>query len=55
MPREAVRRTPTTVLGPEHPVSLAKRDIEVVSHHVTLNWRQSAVRYLAAVTELQAP
>ena len=34
--------------NPEHPVSLAKRDIEMVSHHVTLNWRQSAVRYLAA-------
>jgi len=37
--------------NPAHPVSLAKRDIEMVSHHVTLNWRQSAVRYLAAVTE----
>jgi alkylation response protein AidB-like acyl-CoA dehydrogenase len=36
---------------PAHPVSLAKRDIEMISHHVTLNWRQSAVRYLAAVTE----
>jgi alkylation response protein AidB-like acyl-CoA dehydrogenase len=36
---------------PEHPVSRAKRDIEVASHHVTLNWRQSAVRYLAAVTQ----
>ena len=36
--------------NPEHPVSLAKRDIELVSHHVTLNWRQSAVGYLAAVT-----
>jgi alkylation response protein AidB-like acyl-CoA dehydrogenase len=40
--------------NPEHPVSLAKRDIEMVSHHVTLNWRQSAVRYLAAVTQPQA-
>jgi alkylation response protein AidB-like acyl-CoA dehydrogenase len=39
--------------NPEHPVSLAKRDIELVSHHVTLNWRQSAVRFLAAVTESQ--
>ena len=37
--------------NPEHPVSLAKRDVEMVSHHVTLNWRQSAVRYLAAVTQ----
>ena len=35
----------------EHPVSLAKRDVEMVSHHVTLNWRQSAVQYLAAVTQ----
>jgi len=34
--------------NPAHPVSLAKRDIEMVSHHVTLNWRQSAVRYLNA-------
>jgi hypothetical protein len=34
--------------SPAHPVSLAKRDIEMVSHHVTLNWRPSAVRYLAA-------
>jgi Acyl-CoA dehydrogenase, C-terminal domain len=40
--------------NPEHPVSLAKRDIEMVSHHVTLNWRQSAVRYLAAVTAPEA-
>jgi alkylation response protein AidB-like acyl-CoA dehydrogenase len=40
---------------PEHPVSRAKRDIELASHHVTLNWRQSAVRYLAAVTEAGAP
>ena len=42
--------------NPEHPVSLAKRDIEMVSHHVTLNWRQSAVQYLAAaVNEQTAP
>jgi alkylation response protein AidB-like acyl-CoA dehydrogenase len=41
--------------NPAHPVSLAKRDIEMVTHHVTLNWRQSAVRYLAAVTEAGAP
>ncbi|GGH41929.1 acyl-CoA dehydrogenase family protein [Microbacterium album] len=34
----------------EHPVSRAKRDIEMISHHVTLNWRQAAVRYLAAVS-----
>jgi alkylation response protein AidB-like acyl-CoA dehydrogenase len=39
--------------NPEHPVSLAKRDIEMVSHHVTLNWRQSAVLYLAAATQSQ--
>jgi hypothetical protein len=37
--------------NPEHPVSLAKRDVEMVSHHVTLNERQSAVRYLAAATQ----
>ena len=39
--------------NPEHPVSLAKRDVEMVSHHVTLNWRQSAVQYLAAATQEQ--
>jgi len=33
---------------PAHPVSRAKRDVEMVHHHVTLNWRQAAVRYLAA-------
>lgn len=33
----------------EHPVSLAKRDIEMISHHVTLNWREAAVRNLAAI------
>lgn len=37
--------------NPEHPVSLAKRDVEMASHHVTLNWRQSAVRYLAAAIQ----
>ena len=37
--------------NPRHPVSLAKRDIEMASHHVTLNWRQCAVRYLNATTE----
>ncbi|MCR2810559.1 MULTISPECIES: acyl-CoA dehydrogenase family protein [unclassified Microbacterium] len=31
-----------------HPVSRAKRDIEMISHHVTLNWRQAAVRFLAS-------
>lgn len=33
-----------------HPVSRAKRDVEMISHHVTLNWRQGAVRYLSAVS-----
>lgn len=33
----------------EHPISRAKRDVEMISHHVTLNWRQGAVRYLASV------
>ena len=41
--------------NPAHPVSLAKRDIEVVSQHVTLNWRQASVRYLAAVAAARAP
>jgi hypothetical protein len=31
---------------PEHPVSLAKRDVEFAACHVTLNWRQAAVSYL---------
>ncbi len=35
---------------PEHPVSRAKRDVEMVSHHVTVNWRQAAVKYLASAT-----
>jgi alkylation response protein AidB-like acyl-CoA dehydrogenase len=34
----------------DHPVSIAKRDVEMISHHVTLNWRQNSVRYLAAVS-----
>ena len=34
---------------PEHPVSRAKRDAEMVAAHVTLNWRQAAVRYMASV------
>lgn len=32
----------------EHPVSRAKRDAEMIAHHVTLNWRQAAVQYTAA-------
>lgn len=35
--------------SPTHPVSIAKRDIEMISHHVTLNWRQNALRYLGAI------
>jgi len=34
---------------PEHPISRAKRDAEMVAAHVTLNWRQAAVRYMATV------
>jgi 3-hydroxy-9,10-secoandrosta-1,3,5(10)-triene-9,17-dione monooxygenase len=34
---------------PDHPVSRALRDVETVSHHVTLNWRQLSVGYLAAM------
>ena len=33
---------------PDHPISRAKRDAEMVSHHVTLNWRQNAVQYMAS-------
>jgi len=33
---------------PEHPVSRAKRDAELVAAHVTLNWRQASVRYMAS-------
>jgi alkylation response protein AidB-like acyl-CoA dehydrogenase len=33
---------------PDHPVSRAKRDVEMVSHHVTLNWRQNALQFMAA-------
>ncbi len=36
---------------PNHPVSRAKRDAEMAHAHVTLNWRQAAVRYLAAAVE----
>ena len=36
---------------PEHPVSRAKRDVEMISHHVTLNWRQAAVDYTSAACE----
>lgn len=32
-----------------HPVSLAKRDIEVIATHQTVNWRESSVGYLSAV------
>ena len=35
---------------PDHPVSRAKRDVEMVSHHVTLNWRQNAVQFMAATS-----
>lgn len=34
--------------NPSHPIALAERDIRMMSHHVTLNWRQAAVQYLAA-------
>ena len=35
--------------NPDHPVTRAKRDIEMVNHHVTLNWRFAAVRYLRSI------
>lgn len=34
---------------PEHPISRAKRDAEMVAAHVTLNRRQAAVRYMESV------
>ena len=34
-----------------HPVSLAKRDIEVIATHQTVNWRESSVGHLAAVID----
>ena len=34
---------------PSHPLSLAKRDAELVAAHVTLNWRQASVRYMKSV------
>ena len=37
--------------NPAHPVSRAKRDVEMLAHHVTLNWRQASVQYLAAATK----
>lgn len=36
---------------PDHPVSRAKRDVEMLSNHVTLNWRQAAVQYSNMVLE----
>lgn len=32
-----------------HPVSIAKRDVEMAANHVTLNWRNAAIGYMAAV------
>lgn len=32
-----------------HPVSIAKRDAEMVSHHVTLNWRQAASTFMYTI------
>ncbi len=40
---------------PAHPVSRAKRDAEMVASHVTLNWRQASVRYLASVAASGRP
>jgi alkylation response protein AidB-like acyl-CoA dehydrogenase len=34
----------------DHPISRAKRDVEMVSHHVTLNWRQNAMQYMTSRT-----
>jgi alkylation response protein AidB-like acyl-CoA dehydrogenase len=32
-----------------HPVSLAKRDIEVIATHQTVNWREASVNYMSTV------
>ncbi|MGC0405223.1 alkylation response protein AidB-like acyl-CoA dehydrogenase [Streptomyces sp. SAI-126] len=37
--------------NPAHPVSLAKRDVEMASHHVTLNWRRAAIDYMATAAQ----
>ncbi|MEU0073833.1 acyl-CoA dehydrogenase family protein [Streptomyces sp. NPDC006332] len=37
--------------NPKHPVSLAKRDVEMAAHHVTLNWRRAAIDYMATVAK----
>jgi hypothetical protein len=34
-----------------HPVSLAKRDIEVIATHQTVNWRESSVTFLSAILD----
>lgn len=36
-----------------HPVSLAKRDIEVIATHQTVNWREASVLYLSALVSAQ--
>ncbi|MGO4690365.1 acyl-CoA dehydrogenase family protein [Glaciibacter sp. 2TAF33] len=36
---------------PSHPVSLAKRDIEVIATHQTVNWRESSVGYLSSIVD----
>lgn len=40
---------------PAHPASRALRDAEMVAAHVTLNWRQAAVRYMSAALSGHAP
>lgn len=39
---------------PSHPVSLAKRDIEVIATHQTVNWREASVGFLSTVVEAPA-
>lgn len=36
--------------NPQHPVSIAKRDVEMASAHVGNNWRNAAVGWMASVT-----
>lgn len=38
-----------------HPVSRAKRDVEMILNHVALNWRNASVQYLANAVNPEAP
>ena len=48
--RDAIHAKVTAYLGSD----LAKRDIEVISTHQTVNWREASVGHLAAVIDTLA-